>query len=91
MKELPENVSVYKRTPEFNEETVPAGLLKAHTTKEGTWGKICVTKGKLIYTIETEPQETIELTPDKFGVVEPQVPHHVKPLGDVEFHVEFLK
>lgn len=91
MKKLPENVSVYKRTPDFNEETVPAGLLKAHTTKEGTWGKICVSKGELLYTIETEPQEIIELTPEKFGVVEPQVPHHVEPLGDVEFHVEFLK
>lgn len=83
MKVLPESVSVYKRTPDFNQETIPAGLLKAHTTKEGTWGKICVTKGKLLYTIEYEPQEAIELTPGKPGVVE--------PLGDVEFHVEFLK
>lgn len=91
MKELPENVNVYKRTPDFNQETIPAGLLKAHTTKEGIWGIICVSNGKLLYTIEKEPQETIELTPRKFGVVEPQVPHHVEPLGDVEFHVEFLK
>ena len=90
MKELPENMNVYKRTPEYNEETIPAGLLKAHTTKEGTWGKICISKGKLIYIIETQPQETIELTPNKYGVVEPQVPHHVKPSGKVEFHVEFL-
>lgn len=91
MKELPENVTVYKRTPDFNQETIPAGLLKAHTTKEGTWGKICVSKGHLLYTIETEPQETIELTPDRYGVVEPQVPHHVEPLEEVQFHVEFLK
>ena len=83
MKELPKNVTVYKRTPDFNEETVPAGLLKAHTTKEGSWGKICVTKGKLLYTIEVEPRETIELSPEKIGVVEPQVLHHVEPLGEV--------
>lgn len=91
MKELPKDVAVYKCTPDFNEETVPAGLLRTHTTKEGSWGKICVTKGKLLYTIETEPLESIELTPERFGVVEPQVPHHVEPLGEVEFHVEFLK
>jgi tellurite resistance-related uncharacterized protein len=91
MKELPENVRVYKRTPDFNQETIPSGLLKAHTTKEGTWGKICVSKGKLLYTIEKEPTETIELTPEMFGVVEPRVPHHVEPLGEVEFFVEFLK
>lgn len=91
MKQLPEKVNVYKRTPDFNAETVPAGLLKTHTTKEGTWGKICVSKGKLLYTIETESRETIELTPEKYGVIEPQVPHYVEAVGEVEFHVEFLK
>ena len=91
MKKLPESVKEYKRTPDFNEETVPSGLLKAHTTKVGTWGKICVDKGKLLYVIETEPMEKVELSPDKHGVVEPEVAHHVEPLGEVEFHVEFYK
>lgn len=39
MKDLPVNVSPYKRTPEFTEESVPTGLLNDHTTKDGVWGK----------------------------------------------------
>lgn len=91
MKELPSNLTVYKKTSTFNEKTVPAGLLKSHTTKAGTWGKICVNKGKLLYIIEVEPQDSIELSTSVFGVVEPEVPHHIKLIGEVEFLVEFYK
>ena len=91
MKELPSNLEAYKKTPVFTEKTVPNGLLKAHSTKAGIWGKICVTKGKLLYVIEVEPQEVIELRIDKFGVVEPEVLHHVEADGEVEFFVEFFR
>lgn len=91
MKTLPQEVQAYKKTPLFNQENVPAGLLKSHTTKAGTWGKICINKGILLYVIEEQPQESIELSPTTYGVVEPEVPHHVKPLGEVEFFVEFYK
>lgn len=89
MKILPPNLIAYKKTPIFSGETVPPGLLKTHTTRVGTWGKICVVKGRLLYIIEKDPIEEIELDSEKFGVVEPQVPHHVVPIGDVEFYVEF--
>jgi len=91
MNKLPEKVESYKKTPTFTEESIPAGLQKSHSTKAGTWGKICINKGKLLYTIENDPNESIELSPTKYGVVEPEVPHHVKPIGEVEFYVEFLK
>lgn len=91
MKELPTFVKPYKKTPTFTRDTVPAGLLKSHTTKKGTWGKICIIKGKLRYVIESEPIETTELTPQKFGVVEPEVPHHLEIDSEVKFFVEFHK
>ncbi len=40
MKNLPDNLEAYKRTPEFDENSVPKGLLKAHQTKQGVWGKL---------------------------------------------------
>jgi tellurite resistance-related uncharacterized protein len=91
MKELPKNLEAYKKTPIFNQETVPTGLLKTHTTKKGTWGKINILSGKLLYVIETKEEESNELSISNFGVVEPEVPHHVKPLGEVKFFVEFYK
>jgi len=89
VKELPSNISPYKTTPDFTEESVPQGLLNDHNTKEGVWGKIVVLEGALEYTIQEPLLETIELTPDKFGVVEPTIKHHIKPLGSVKFYVEF--
>lgn len=90
MKSLPENAKEYKRTPSFTEDTIPKGILRSHTTKAGTWGKIVVEEGKLLYRILEPELEEIELTPEKYGVVEPQVPHEVEPLGKVKFHVEFM-
>ena len=53
MKKLPENTRPYKRTPIFNENTVPKGLLRNHNTKNGVWGLLTVEKGEIEYTIET--------------------------------------
>lgn len=91
MKILPKNVFPYKRTPEFDEVTVPNGLLKAHQTKAGVWGKIVILEGKLQYTISEPEIENLTLTKDNYGVVEPTVFHQVKPLGKVRFYVEFYK
>jgi len=78
-----------KRTPEFNENSIPKGLLKAHTTKAGVWGKIVILEGILQYKINKPKEETIMLDVVKFGVVEPTIPHQVKPMGPVRFYVEF--
>lgn len=91
MKQLPENVSPYKRTPEFTESTVPAGLLKNHQTKQGVWGKIVILEGSMEYTIIEPQEELIMLNEGRFGVVEPTVLHHIKPLGTVKFYVEFFR
>lgn len=89
---LPTDVSAYKRTPDFTEATVPAGLLREHDTKPGVWGLIHVLEGRLAYRV-TDPRrpacETI-LTPEGGpGVVEPTIRHEVDPVGHVRFYVEF--
>jgi len=92
--ELPPGLEFYRRTDTFSEQSVPAGLLKAHATKPGIWGLIRVTDGELHYRIEDErriPAETrlrAGLTP---GVVEPTIRHSVEPAGPVRFHVEFFR
>lgn len=91
MKQIPASAKPYKKTPEFTEETVPPGLLKAHQTKEGTWGKIKVTEGKLTYRILEPEIEEVHLSSEIFGVVEPTILHEVEPQGKVRFHVEFFR
>lgn len=90
MKNLPETVSAYKQTPVFDQGTIPKGFLADHQTKPGTWGKIIILEGELEYTIN-EPEETLNLNTQNFGVIEPEVLHHIKPLGAVRLYIEFYR
>ena len=91
MKTLPLGAVPYLRTREFCEATVPARLRRRHTTKSGVWGRICVVQGSLRYRIlEPEAEEHV-LTPGHPGVVEPEIPHEVEPIGEVRFFVEFCR
>ncbi len=91
MKELPKDVTAYKKTPEFNELNIPKGLLNAHQTKEGVWGKIVILEGQLQYIINEPGIEVVILTENIYGVVEPKILHEVKPIGNVRFYVEFYR
>ena len=93
---LPSNVVKYTTLPRlfggFTATTIPSGLLKSHTTKEGTWGVIRPYSGQVEYTIY-EPKKSIHvLDEDNLGIIEPTMLHHVKALSeDVEFVVEFWR
>jgi tellurite resistance-related uncharacterized protein len=78
MKKIPASAKPYKKTPEFTEETIPAGLLKAHQTKAGTWGKIHVSKGQLRYRILEPKFEELLLSEKRFGV-ESKEPEYFDP------------
>jgi tellurite resistance-related uncharacterized protein len=91
VKSLPSGLVAYQQTREFSETTVPAGLRRSHTTKPGVWARICVREGSLRYRIlEPQPKEHV-LSPGHPGIVEPEVPHAVEPIGEVRFLVEFLR
>ena len=91
MKTLPDDVVAYQRTPEFTEQSVPAGLLNSHSTKAGVWGKIVVVAGTLTYRILEPAVEELLLTPESHGVVEPTVKHEVTPHSGAKFYVEFYR
>lgn len=89
MKTLPPEVVHYKTTPEFTQDSVPAGLRRNHTTAAGVWGRIVILEGSLRYNIEEPEAEQLLLTPGTYGIVEPQMAHHVEMIGPVRFCVEF--
>jgi len=91
MKTLPSTVNFHKKTPEFDETSIPKGLLKAHQTKAGVWGKIVVSEGQLKYTINDPEEEILILEKNIYGVVEPTMFHEVEAIGKVKFHVEFYR
>jgi tellurite resistance-related uncharacterized protein len=91
MPSLPPDVEVYRRTPTFDASSVPRGLLEAHTTKAGTWGRIVVEDGRLRYELlEPEPNVWV-LRAGVPGIVPPERKHRVAAIGAVRFYVEFLR
>jgi len=87
--ELPAGHVPYKRTAEFDQDSIPAGLLRDHSTKAGVWGVIHVVSGRLRYVIEPPLAGELLLDPTRSGVVVPEVLHRVSADGEVRFFVEF--
>ncbi len=88
MDALPNGLEPYRRTPLFDQDSLPAGLRREHRTKAGVWALIHVVEGRLLYRI-LAPREECVLSPGTPGIVAPEQPHEVEPLGAVRFFVEF--
>lgn len=89
--EWPEGVVAYKSTPVFDQDSVPKGLLRAHSTKAGVWARIVVEEGTLRYTVVGPPVQVELLSSQLDGVIVPEVLHEVAPVGDVRFRVVFCR
>ena len=91
MKNLPPGVTRYASSPEFSDGRVPDSLLGSHRTKADTWAKIVVLEGRLRYRILEPATRTVELSPDRPGIVEPEIPHHLELTGRVRFRLDFFR
>ena len=81
-------LSPYRTTPMFDETTLPAALRREHRTKPGVWGVIRVVEGALeLRFAEGAPPQI--LSPGAPGLVLPDQPHWVTPLGAMRMQVDF--
>jgi len=78
----------YRSTPVFDENSLPAALRGRHSTKAGVWGVVRVIEGRVRLTF-LEPQSQVELDPDTPGIVLPEQPHFVEPIGPMRMRVDF--
>ena len=78
----------YRSTPVFDQDSLPAALRAQHDTKAGVWGVIEVISGTLRLTF-CDTRKSIELSPGHPGLVAPQQPHFVTPLGAMTMQVHF--
>jgi tellurite methyltransferase len=90
--ELPEGFVPYKKTAEFNNESIPAGLLRDHSLKSGTWGRLTLLEGSLRFTMTSEPPQAARvLTTAEPAHIPPEIVHSIEPLGRVRFFIEFCR
>ena len=81
----------YRSTPVFDQTTLPAGLRGEHRTKTGTWGVIRAIEGAVLLRFLDRQTETIVtiVTPEKPGLILPEQPHSVAPIGRMRMQVDF--
>lgn len=89
--QLPSDVTLHRTTDTFTDSTVPAGLLKAHRVATGVWGCLKVGSGRLRFVWEDGPGEPLELSAGDSVVIPPDTRHHVEPMPDCRFAVEFYR
>jgi tellurite methyltransferase len=92
---LPSEVRAYKRTGEFNPDTVPQGLLEHHRTRAKVWGLAHVLSGELAYTVHPQDGEIEReyiVREGEAAVIRPQNYHQVRLLtAQTRFYVEFFR
>lgn len=85
---LPDGLELTRTTDVFDQDSVPAGLLRAHRVAAGVWGRLVVHEGSLRFRFEDD-DEALRVDPDEWVVIPPQRPHRVELSGPVRFAVEF--
>jgi len=90
-RELPDGFAPYRRTPDFDETSLPAALRSRHDTKAGVWARIHVTRGSVDYRTHEPFRTEQRLSPGNPGIVLPEVPHQLEVIGPVTLHVEFWR
>lgn len=78
----------YRSTPIFDQDSLPAALRGRHSTKAGVWGVIRILEGKLRLNL-LEPAAEIVLDPEHPGLLQPEQPHFVTPLGPLRMQIDF--
>ena len=86
--ELPGGLELARTTDVFDEDSVPAGLARAHRVAEGVWGRLVVHDGSIGFRFEDDDRLLIAAVGEPI-VIPPARRHHVEPIGPVRFVVEF--
>jgi len=88
---LPEATRLVRSSPDWNEDTMPKGLLRAHRLAAGTWGRIVVKEGRLFFRMAGDPPLEAELAQSTpVQAIPPEVEHEVRLAGPVRFSIDFL-
>ena len=87
---MPDGHAPYRRTPVFDETSIPTALTTRHSTKAGVWGRIHVESGEIRYRIPRDGTDE-RLRPGRPGTVMAEEEHYLEITGPVRVAVEFWR
>ena len=88
---LPDGLELARTTKVFDNDSAPAGLLRAHQVAEGVWGRLIVYTGSVGFVFEDDDSEVITVGKGDAVVIPPQRLHHVVLTEPATFAVEFYR
>lgn len=88
MRDMAQSVAPYRSTPIFDERTLPVALRREHRTKPGVWGVVRVLEGEVKLSF-IDPPNALIVSPGSPGLLLPDQPHFVEPVGTMRMQVEF--
>lgn len=86
---LPEGLELVRTTDVFDNDSVPAGLLRAHRVAKGVWGRLVVHTGSVVFAFEDAPDDPFTIGSGETMVIPPGRRHHVELPTPATFAVEF--
>jgi len=86
---FPEGLEHVRTTAVFDNETVPAGLLRAHHVAAGVWGRLVVHTGEVDFVFEDDAENPHTVHAGETMTIPPERKHHVELRGHATFAVEF--
>lgn len=90
---LPDGLTLQRTTDDFDEQTVPPGLLKTHRIAAGVWGMLRVRDGAVRFIVEDETvaEPAVDLGPGESTVIPSDVAHRVELGPGARFAIEFYR
>lgn len=89
--ELPPGLEYVRTTDQWDNESVPRGLLRAHHVAAGVWGLLVVNSGQVQFLFEDAPDEVFTVGAGDSMPIPPQRKHRVVLDGPAILAVEFYK
>ena len=86
---LPADAASYRRIGPFDQDSLPAGLLREHQLKEDVWGVLTLLEGEIGFSWDDAEGGESELVAPASIVIPPTVPHHVEMRGPFTLTLEF--
>ncbi|WP_324261473.1 DUF1971 domain-containing protein [Altererythrobacter sp. H2] len=90
---LPPEAEVYRRIGPFDRGSLPKGLLREHSLKDGTWAQVTVLSGAVAFLWDDAGNDGAGsvLERGQAITVPPLVPHHLEPKDqDFLIAIDFL-
>ena len=89
--EWPEGLTILGRAGPWDQDSLPAGLRRAHRTAAGRWGRLRVVEGAVDFLFEADdpPPAPLHLVAGASQAIPPEAAHRVVLTGPVRLELEF--